>query len=62
MFAGGNRMKISLTAKEDMPKNSAIPPQTPVIDRSFADFLSFWFKQTPPLRKNGTSSYFTSAN
>ena len=40
MFAGGNRIKISLTAKEDIPKNSAIPPQTPVIDRSLADFLS----------------------
>lgn len=40
---------MSLTAKEDMPKYSAIPPQTPITDLSVDDFLNFWFNQVPPL-------------
>lgn len=39
----GNRIKINLTAKEEIPKNSAIPPQTPIIDLSVCDFLNFCF-------------------
>lgn len=42
-------MKISLTAIEEIPKNSAIPPQTPTIDRFVADFVNFFCKVTPPL-------------
>lgn len=33
-------MNISLTAKEDIPKCSAIPPQTPLIDLSVEDFFN----------------------
>lgn len=38
-------MKInsSRTAKEEIPKNSAIPPQTPDIDRFFVDFRNVFF-------------------
>jgi len=39
--AGKNNIKISLTIKEDIPKNSAILPQTPDSDLSIDDFLNF---------------------
>ena len=38
----GKKMNRSLTPKEEIPKNSAIPPQTPCIDLSVEDFLSFF--------------------
>ena len=47
----GKKINISLTIKEDTPKNSAIPPQTPAIDLSTDDFLSFLFKQITPVYK-----------
>lgn len=36
-------MNISLTAKEDIPKYSANPPQTPAMDLSVDDFLNLFF-------------------
>ena len=36
----GENIKISLTAKEDIPIYSAIPPQTPFIDLSVDDFVN----------------------
>lgn len=44
----GKRINISLTKKDDTPKYSAIPPQTPDIDLSVNDFLNFLFKLNPP--------------
>jgi len=44
----GRKIKISLTAKDEISKYSAIPPQTPAIDLSFEDFLNFLFKVTTP--------------
>jgi hypothetical protein len=45
----GKKINISLTAREDIPKYSAIPPQTPDIDLSVDDFLNLFFSQIPPL-------------
>lgn len=39
----GMKINMSLTIKEDIAKNSAIPPHTPAIDLSFDDFLNFLF-------------------
>lgn len=36
-------MKINLMPNDDISKYSAIPPQTPDIDRSVEDFLSFFY-------------------
>lgn len=36
------KMKITLTINVDMPKCSAIPPQTPCNDRSLDDLLSLF--------------------
>lgn len=47
-LAGGKKINISLTAKEDIPKNSAIPPQTPEKDLSVDDFLNLFCKLIPP--------------
>jgi len=41
-------MKINLTAKDDIPKYSAIPPQTPLIDLFDDDFLNLSFILIPP--------------
>jgi hypothetical protein len=38
--AGEVKKKISLTTKEDIPKNSAIPPHTPNNALSVDDFVS----------------------
>lgn len=35
------RKNSNLTTKEDIPKNSAIPPQTPIKDLSVDDFVNF---------------------
>ena len=37
----GIKINISLMLKEEIPKNSAIPPQTPNRDLSVDDFLNF---------------------
>ena len=44
----GRKIKISLTAKEDISKYSAIPPQTPAMDLFFEDFLNFLLKLPTP--------------
>lgn len=44
----GKKINISLTANEDIPKNSAIPPQTPDKDLSVDDFLNLFCKLIPP--------------
>lgn len=36
-------MKINLTIREDIPKNSAIPPHTPVKALSVDDFIKFLY-------------------
>jgi hypothetical protein len=48
-------MKIILTAKEETPKYSAMPPQTPLIDLSFEDFLNFLFNSIILLSKKITA-------
>ena len=45
-------MNMSLTAKVDIPKNSAIPPQTPDIDLSVEDFLNLLFNLITPQKRN----------
>ncbi|AIF45316.1 hypothetical protein X953_06955 [Virgibacillus sp. SK37] len=35
-------MKSILTPKEEIPKNSAIPPQTPAMELSVEDFLNLF--------------------
>lgn len=47
----GKKIKISLTAIEDIPKNSAIPPQTPHIDLYFEDFLNLCSITYPLIHK-----------
>jgi hypothetical protein len=47
----GKKMNMSLTAKDDIPKNSAIPPQTPDIDLSVEDFLNLLFNLITPSKK-----------
>lgn len=49
IFAG-MKIKISLTAKEDISRYSAIPPQTPDIDLSIADFRNLLYITYPPLQ------------
>jgi hypothetical protein len=44
----GKKRNINLTPKGEIPKNSAIPPQTPPIDLSVRDFPNLFFKSTPP--------------
>lgn len=39
----GKKINESLAIKEEIPKYSAIPPQTPDIDLSVTDFLNFLF-------------------
>jgi len=47
MILEGNRtINISLTANEDIPKYSAIPPQTPVNALSVADFFNLFLTIT----------------
>ena len=42
-------IKISLTRNEEMPKNSAMPPQTPCSEESVDDFVSrLVFTSAPP--------------
>lgn len=41
-------MNINLTAKEDIPKYSAMPPQTPLIDLSVEDFFNAFSNSIPP--------------
>jgi hypothetical protein len=45
--AGEVKKKISLTIKEDIPKNSAIPPHTPNNALSVDDFVSLCIKSLP---------------
>ena len=40
---------MSLTAKEEIPKYSAIPPQTPAKDLSDEDFFNLSFNRVPPI-------------
>lgn len=46
MFPGGTKIKIILTMVGDMPKNSAIPPQTPN-KALFSDNLNLFSNVTP---------------
>ncbi len=41
-------MNINLTANEETPKYSAIPPHTPTIALSVEDFLSLLFNAVTP--------------
>ncbi len=41
-------MKISRTAKDDIPKYSAMPPHTPVTARSVEDLVNFRFNAITP--------------
>lgn len=43
------KKNISLTIKEEMPKNSAIPPQTPYNALSVEDLVSFLYIKYPSL-------------
>lgn len=42
IFEGKVTININLTANADIPKYSAIPPQTPAIALSVADFLNLF--------------------
>jgi hypothetical protein len=42
------KKNINLTIKEEMPKNSAIPPHTPYNTLSIDDFLNFCDIKIPP--------------
>jgi len=42
IFEGKVTININLTANEDIPKYSAIPPQTPANALSVADFLNLF--------------------
>lgn len=44
----GKKRNSSLTPKEGIPKYSAIPPQTPLMDLSVRDFFNLFFNSTPP--------------
>lgn len=52
-------MNINLTAKEDIPKYSAMPPQTPLIDLSVEDFFNFLFNSIPPSVFNDLKNYMS---
>lgn len=43
------KKNISLTIKEEISKNSAIPPQTPNNALSFEDLVSFLYSKFPSL-------------
>jgi hypothetical protein len=43
----GNKINTNLTEKEEIPKNSAMPPQTPDIDLSDDDFLNGFLNAIP---------------
>jgi len=46
---GSVKRKISLMLREEIPQNSAIPPQIPNRDRSLADFLNLFLFNVIPL-------------
>ena len=50
------KKNINLTIVEDIPKNSATPPQTPRNNLFFEDFFNFCIIITPPYFKNWTAS------
>ena len=49
MMLGTKRTNNNLTAQEGRPKNSAIPPHTPEIYRSYEDFVNLPLIVSPPL-------------